>query len=86
MPKDIACSVHMLFDNLAKIASRACPPNNPSSAARRTGRHDCNREAPAGLGAAALGQAFLERRDSFHEWRVSESIEPTNRQILKLRK
>jgi hypothetical protein len=28
------------------------PPNDPSSAARRTGRNDCNRDAPAGFAAA----------------------------------
>ena len=26
--------------------------NDPSSATRRTGRHDCNRDAPAGFAAA----------------------------------
>jgi DNA-binding XRE family transcriptional regulator len=33
-------------------------PNDPSSATRRTGRHDCNRDAPAGF-AAAHGLARL---------------------------
>jgi hypothetical protein len=28
------------------------PPNDPSSATRRTGRNDCNRDAPAGFAAA----------------------------------
>ena len=42
-------------------ASRVCaiagrdartPPNDPSSATRRTGRNDCNHDAPAGFAAA----------------------------------
>jgi len=28
------------------------PPNDPSSATRRTGRNDCNRDAHAGFAAA----------------------------------
>ena len=28
------------------------PPNDPSSATRRTGRNNCNRDAPAGFAAA----------------------------------
>ena len=31
---------------------RALPPNDPSSATRRTGRNDCNHDAPAGFAAA----------------------------------
>ena len=36
-------------------------PNNPSSATRRTGGNDCNRDAPGGF-AAAHGQAALSWR------------------------
>ena len=54
-----------------------------SSVTRRTGRMDCNRDAPAGFAAAYRGWAFLERGKSFHEWRVSERIETLNRQFLK---
>ncbi len=32
--------------------SGAKPPNDPSSATRRTGRNDCNHDAPAGFAAA----------------------------------
>src|SRR5204863_3452771 len=35
---------------------RSMSPNDPSSATRRTGRNDCNRDAPAGF-AAAYGWA-----------------------------
>ncbi len=29
-------------------------PDDPSSATRRTGRHDCNRDAPAGFASARV--------------------------------
>ena len=32
------------------------PPNDPSSATRRTGRSNCNRDAPAGFAAAHVRQ------------------------------
>jgi len=45
-----------LFHLPNKIISLVChkrvmTPNDPSSATRRTGRNDCNRDAPAGLDA-----------------------------------
>jgi len=40
------------------ITVSAARPNDPSSATRRTGRYDCNRDAPAGF-AAAHGLAVI---------------------------
>jgi hypothetical protein len=40
----------------ARVRMSRKRPNDPSSATRRTGRNDCNRDAPAGF-AAAHGQA-----------------------------
>ncbi|MBI3415872.1 MAG: hypothetical protein HY043_11245 [Verrucomicrobia bacterium] len=34
------------------VGCDSVPPNDPSSATRRTGRNDCNRDAPAGFAAA----------------------------------
>jgi len=41
--------VHLFCVNSYERANR---PNDPSSATRRTGRTDCNRDAPAGFAAA----------------------------------
>jgi hypothetical protein len=40
-------------------------PNDPSSATRRTGRTDCNRDAPAGLDAMKGLNAWAKRAHAF---------------------
>jgi len=41
---------------LVHAGVRVMPANDPSSATRRTGRNDCNHDAPAGFAAAWLGR------------------------------
>src|SRR5215510_10266994 len=46
--------------------------NNPSSATRRTGRNDCNRDAPAGFAAACGYAARVSCLDNLLFQRPSE--------------
>src|SRR3954462_3623005 len=55
---------------------RACQWNDPSTATRRTGRNDCNRDAPAGF-AAAHGSALLS-----YQRRLRSGVEPEDAQLL----
>jgi hypothetical protein len=71
--------------SFVKQATSLVAANDPSSATAATRHAGCNRDGPPPF-AAAQGQAFFERRASFHERRVSESLEASNREFFKLRK
>ena len=48
----VRSAVKAQADDSVLEVMRRIMPNDPSSATRRTGRNDCNRDAPAGFAAA----------------------------------
>jgi len=66
---DLNAMSHFVLSVLFAVffTEESVTPNDPSSATRRTGRNDCNRDAPAGLDAMKGCKAWADRAHAVYE-------------------